>query len=598
VRRHLSAALLAFIALPGVAQSGAAPVRALKTAGVKGDGNVDDLPAIQQAIDEAPAGSTLLGERGKVYRCLRPLDIKQGVTLDLQGAMLRLHLNGGSWTGVRLRSGATLRNGAVETVSSGEPGQQGGIHAAVTIGALYGESVGVDAVSPHEGATGWRLSDLTLSTSRAGRPVCQIIGACSGTIEDIVIPDGPHSGIHLDWGTVGKIDAGDVPRSRAAFDAGLAYTTHPGDISIRRVSIGVLTHQASHGIRLSGVHRVIVESVRVKSVAFAGFYHTAGDFGYELAATDVKTQRHQGIALRNVVIEDARNGWGFFADCEADNVARAASHGYQPLLAPIQPIGLQATECLTKASGLAGVNAGWRLQKLAGARLVRCSASGHRQGALVETGCDRLLIQGGEWSSNRECGIFVGHGGDPPEDVEIDGVIAHGNGADSAWPAAAGVACGATRRPFIARSNLGAQDETQQRYGLSLDPTGTVAATVLDNHVMGCAGTVAWLLGAANSYSTLWLFKGNVGPTSLATPHRGPDILPVDADSERPSATPRRFLARRKSLINGTVPAAGRWVAGDVIEYSDPVTPGVRGTRCIESGSPGRWAPVRADRPS
>jgi hypothetical protein len=124
----------------------------------------------------------------------------------------------------------------------------------------------------------------------------------TGLIENIEVPDSSvmFGGVHLDWGTVGNVDSNDVPGTRTRFDASLAYTRHPNNIRIRNIKIGVMSRPfttpgtGSDGIRFSGVHNITVENVFVESVTETGFFHTAGDLGYEFADNSVKPFCTQG----------------------------------------------------------------------------------------------------------------------------------------------------------------------------------------------------------------------------------------------------------------------------------------------------------------
>jgi hypothetical protein len=149
-------------------------------------------------------------------------------------------------------------------------------------------------------------------------------------------------GVHLDWGTVGNVDSNDVPGTRTRFDASLAYTRHPNNIRMRNIKIGVMSRPFTTPGTGSGMacrfvgrsqHRA-VENVFVESVTETGFFHTAGDLGYELLLITASSRLHtQDIRVSNFEVFNANKGRGAYIDCFADNIAAAVSgSGYVPLL--------------------------------------------------------------------------------------------------------------------------------------------------------------------------------------------------------------------------------------------------------------------------
>ena len=197
----------------------------------------DDFALIQDAIERLwrRGGGTVRCVAGATYRCRRAPVVLDRVTLDLNGATLVLELSGGNDQGVRLRSYAVLRNGTVTVRSRGKPSLQGGAHAPVCVGPLYGEGGTSSQPSPDEGVSDWIIADLTLSTDKRvpveggvmGGVAIQVMGgAARGRIERIVVPDSTTmvGAIHLDWGTVGELQASDdadgMTRTRRAFDEG------------------------------------------------------------------------------------------------------------------------------------------------------------------------------------------------------------------------------------------------------------------------------------------------------------------------------------------------------------------------------------------
>lgn len=561
--------------------------------GAVGDGVADDTTAIQAALDAVSAngGGLVLCERGKTYKVTTMPVVKARVTFELQGATIAGALNGGNLTGLRLRSNAGLQNGTITVTSTGTPGSQGGIHAGITIGPLYGDSPTIAGMSPDEGVSGWSVRNVTVSTNRIDRPAVQIMGGASnGELENVTIPDSTTcSGIHLDWGTVGGINASDIPASRTAFDAGTAYTTHPNNIALRNIKVGNLTSVNSHGLRLSGVHGISVDNYAVAGTKYAGFFHTAGDCGYEFAPAVLKPLRHTAISVSGLVVQRAYNGWGFFADCEADNVAAAVtSVAYVPLLPPVSTLHATWDNCRTASDGGAAVIPGWRLQKMHGGTIINCGASGHKNGILFETELKRLRVEGGFYASNREYGMTFS-GTVLPADIKIHGATLALNGTDAGAAKQAGIHLTSCQRPHIIGCTFGDPvAESNQKYGISAD-TGCTSATIKDNWVNSVAATgIAYNIGTSNTYGILREFSGN--DTSVAAAFSGVDIIPYAVAMNLAGHSSRRFRANRTVLSADLTPNAA-FVAnlGDTIDYSAPLASAYAGVLCVTAGSPGTW---------
>ena len=217
--------------------------------GLASDGRQDEGTALQAEIDRMAAsggGELRLRAGGRTRATVSPI-IRDNVSLDLNGGTLLLDLSGTNATGVRLRSGATLRNGAVTVRSSGRPSQQAAAHAPVVVGPLYGEGGTPEALSPDEGVSGWTIRDLVLASDkdveavdsfRIGAPAIQIMGgAHNGLIENIEVPDSAVmvGGIHMDWGFVGPLSSRTIPANAVFYREGRAYSTHPHDIVVRNI---------------------------------------------------------------------------------------------------------------------------------------------------------------------------------------------------------------------------------------------------------------------------------------------------------------------------------------------------------------------------
>ena len=121
----------------------------------------------------------------------------------------------------------------------------------------------------------------------------------NGLIENIAIPDSETmiTAIGMDWGNRGLIDEeaaivsldAEMTQNRANFTDGLGYTTHPHNIMVRNVNVGMLSRPlegqdtGSHAVRLSGCYGITVRNVIAAGTTQNAFVHHAGDVGFEYA---------------------------------------------------------------------------------------------------------------------------------------------------------------------------------------------------------------------------------------------------------------------------------------------------------------------------
>lgn len=429
--------------------------------GIRSDGRSDDAATLQAAIDtiaKAGGGELVLSSRAATVARAAPV-VADNVSLNLNGGTLLLHLSEHGATGVRLRSGATLRNGSIVVRSSGQPSLQAAAHAPVVVGPLYGEGGSPDRPSPDEGVSGWTIRDLVLSSdkdvdagggARIGAAAIQVMGgAHGGLIENIEVPDDARmvGGVHLDWGFVGPISSQTIPADRDVFQEGRGYTTHPHDIAIRNIRIGRLTRSrgpagGTFGVRLSGVYDIRVSDVAISCVTEAGFLHTAGDLGFEFAPADVKRFACQGVRISDAEVADASTAYLIWTDSYADNVGRETLRGYRPILDPIH-----ATDMIFEnVRGAAGhdrqPNFGVRVNHQRGGRIVDCVARGYKRGFYIDEQVDGLALVRPVAIDSAEHGISVEHPSRPPRNVVIENPVARGNGRDPGGLLASGILIG------------------------------------------------------------------------------------------------------------------------------------------------------------
>jgi hypothetical protein len=569
--------------------------------GVAGNGTTDDRAAIQATIDDCAAagGGYVHAAAGKTYRVVigagvtdLGLIIKSGVTLILNSATINIECTGTVY-GVRLQSNAHIMGpGTVAVTLSSSPGSGGIYHAAIALGATYGEVTSVGALGNYLNASKWSIRNLTVIGGRPGGFAISGVGGISqGVVEDITFPDNANIAVCLgfDWGTVGSISStpSAIPTSRTNFDAGTAYTVHPNNIRARRLKIGAMTRSGSIPLRLSGVHAVTIEDFEIASSDGFGFQHTAGDLGYEFAPASVKPNRHKGVVIRNGSILNANSGSTILCDAFADNInAAIISPGYSPLLPAIQStdIVFENIRGVTGA-GASAANGIW-LHYMEGGTFRNCTVIGHLYGFRIEEFVRRVLIINCEVNGSYNQGIWIGHTSNP-DDCVVDGCYIWGN---CVGISGAGIHVSLGKRHTITRCRLGIAGETTQDNGIFID-AATVDAVVTHNHVVATVSTAnAYLLGSSTGYGCVRLFTDNTFDASgVSAPFAGLNIFPKSYDIGANGAVVRRFSALRASLSGGVTPMAGAWLIGDTVEFSDPVTGGYTGSKCTVSGSPGTW---------
>jgi len=575
----------------------------VKDFGAVGDGTTNDAVAIQAAIDYATSigGQTVAGS-GLTYRVTSPIIIKDDVKFDLHGGKILSVLSGASDYGVRLRNRSEICNGEIEVQSSGTPGSQAGFHSPVVVGPFYGDGGTAASPSVDEGITGFVIRNLKLSTNRDGKVCIQIVGASNnGIIENIEAPSSSTLAgvVHLDWGFVGTISSANVLTSRANFNANTAYTTHPNNIIIRNIKAGSLSRPntgvdtGSDIVRLSGVYNIVVQNVVATQCTYAAVRVTAGDLGFEFAASAIKPLGMMGIRWSNIAVQSTNNSWLIYCDSYADNVAaEVLASGYVPLIDPLMETDLVVDQVTGKGSSSATVTPGLLIIQLKGATFTNINATGYSHGCLVDEQVYNVRVHGRFWE-NRGHGIYIHHGTYNPQDVTVmQGTCCYRNGQDAGFANPCGIAIEASIRTRIDGVLLGHQtsaSETTQQYGLRVIATTALDVEVENCHVLSvkAAGTGYVLLSGTN-YGYVKLFRNNTAASAIATKISGINIIPINRFLGADGTERSHYTAARASLTADITPTAGTWVIGDTIFHSDPI--GINtGTRCTVAGTPGTW---------
>jgi hypothetical protein len=592
------------------------PGQVITTFGVSvtGDGTTDDRAAMQAVINavSAAGGGVIYGAPGKTYRCVINaavtdigLIMKAGVSLMLNTATINLECTG-NVHGIRMQSNSAIVGGTVKTtLSTGLTSFQSIWHTPISIGYAYGGDGGAaGAPTAYTAPTGWLVKGLTLGNVRndgavaGGAHITIYGGANQGLIEDITILNSATvaAGIGMDWAPIGGIDSSNIPASATAFLAGTAYTLHPHDIEVRRINIGNMSTPntgifGSHGIRLSGVHNIRTEGVKIKGSTYAGIFHTAGDCGFEFAQASVKSFRYKGTKFKDVRIEAANNGWGVFCDCYADNVALAVGSGYSAMLPTQGETDILFENVQTYGSNSSSALPGFRMQNQQGGELRNCLARLHSVGVLAETDVDRLKIRSGVYDSNWTRGIHI-TSGNAAEDTLIDGAQCFSNGLGGG-STDSGICLGNSLRTTVQNCILGGVGgESFQDYGIRCDSTQD--SIIINNYVLNVATSgVAYSIGSSTDYGFLAMFDGNRAASTVTTKMGGVNILPYAYTYDLAGDVVTKCRAA-STVLSSNAPTAGTWKRGTIIEFTDPSAAGKLGVVCTASGAVGTWKPFGA----
>ena len=571
----------------------------VKDFGAVGDGVVNDYQAIQNAIDYLVSigGGNLTCENGATYAMNPAPAIKNNVRVDMQDSTWNMTLGSGNIPGVRIGTNSGIQNGTLNAISTGTPASQGFYHAAISMGEP--NNSGDTPASPgyYQFANNWFVRNMTLSTTRQNNPVLQGIGGLNnGIIENIVIPDSATcSGIHFDWGNVGTVNAGNIPATRIAYDAGTCYTTHPNNIIIRNLKVGNLSSPLSapdigtRAIRLSACYGIAIENVQVGGTTYAAFNHVGGDLGFEFAQPDVRFFACRGTSAKNF---QAKNSglFGAYIDTYADNIAAAVALGYSPLFNTIMQGDITLEQFTTVGLGTNTNQDGIRLEFVNGVYIKDANCFNHNYGMYIDQNSQSIKIEKGNYYFNQRDGIAVRDNADTRY-INIDSVVAQRNGVFASASSPSGIKVLGGRSINIQNCFIGSTAEDYQDFGI-LIASPAVNIKIVNNTVLEVVtGGTAFALTADGNYSSIDIFNGNVYNGSAGVAYGGQQIYPIAREYDPSSQTFVGLWYASKAFLSGeTTPPNGTWRTGDRILYSGgSAAGGFTGTICITGGSPGTW---------
>jgi|GEM_PF-1020653 len=306
------------------------------------------------SMSEAGGGVLVLPKNSTVTATVRSITYKgwasphallvpENITLDLNGSSFLLDLRSNSY-GVRLASKSAIRNGTIRLIRSEGAGAQRIFHAAVSVGAAYGDGGTPDNPSYFSKVVGWRMENLNIDQPFNHSAIQLMSEAADGVITDIRIADSSEAplGIGLDWGTVGPLQMADEKQKEMheLFSQGKLYGTHPHDILIQKIRIGRLTKNenddGSAAIRTSACYNITIDEVEIQETGVGIALH-AGDAGFEYALQPHRDIGHAGYVIKNIKVHKAFRK-GIIIDGLSDNIYRAVyNHGDHSLLSPVTP---------------------------------------------------------------------------------------------------------------------------------------------------------------------------------------------------------------------------------------------------------------------
>lgn len=567
--------------------------------GAAADGVTNDYQAIQDAIDylESIGGGTVICKNGATYATNPAPAIKNDVVVDMRGATWNMTLGSGNVYGVRIGTNSGIQNGVLHAISTGTPSSQAIFHAAISIGEP--NNAGFTPANPgyYQSANNWFVRNMTIDTTRPGGVALQGMGSIyNGILENVVVPSNAYcSGIHFDWGNVGTVSSSAIPATRAAYDLGQCYTTHPNNITIRNLTVGDLSFPTAspdigtRAVRLSACYGFTIENVKVGSTTFAAFNHVGGDLGFEFAQPHVRYFACRGTSVRNFQADNSGQ-FGAYIDTYADNIAGAVAGGYSPIFDVIMKGDITIDQFTTVGLGLNNNEDGIRLEFVDGVYVKDANCYNHNYGLYIDQKATNIKLEKGNYYYNQRDGIGIRDNVDTRY-ILIDDVQAYRNGLWSSWTTKCGIHVFGGADIIIQNSFVGSTNEDYQTRGIVVDSTAIRVSVVNNTCREVVTGGIAFVMSADGGYDTLKVFKDNTYTGTVGTAYGGVQIIPFVREYDPASLNyVGLFVASRTFLSSDTTPPSGTWKAGDRIFYSGgSVAGGYTGTLCITGGSPGTW---------
>lgn len=567
--------------------------------GAAADGVINDYQAIQDAIDylDSIGGGTVICKNGATYATNPAPAIKNNVVVDMRGATWNMTLGSGNVPGVRIGTNSGIQNGTLNAISTGTPSSQYFWHAAISLGEANNQGYTPANPGYYQYANNWFVRNMTLHTTRDNCPAFQGIGGIyNGILENVVVPDSATcSGIHFDWGNVGTVSSGAIPATRAAYDAGECYTTHPNNIIIRNLTVGDLSYPAAspdigtRAVRLSACYGITIENVKVGGTTYAAFNHVGGDLGFEFAEPHVRFFACRGTSVRNFQADNSAQ-FGAYIDTYADNIAAAVAGGYSPIFDVIMKGDITLDQFTTVGLGLNTNEDGIRLEFVYGVYIKDANCYNHNYGMYIDQKAQNIKIEKGNYYYNQRDGIAIRDNVDTRY-ITLDSVVAQRNGLYVSASSPSGIRVSGGTSINIQNCFLGSTSEDYQTAGIRVESAANHVKIVNNTVLEVVSGGTAFVLTADGDYDSIDIFNGNVYNGTAGTAYGGQQIYPIAREYDPGSQNLVGVWYATKSFLSGdTTPPNGTWKAGDRILYSGgSAAGGYTGSICITGGSPGTW---------
>jgi polygalacturonase len=379
--------------------------------GAVADNTTNDSAAFQAAIDDAFAagGGTVVLKPGATYRLVTAPVVKTNVKLDLSEATVNLNFASGSDVfGFDLRDYSAIYNGTINVDEDGPPtGSDKAFHCAV----LVGQS-GVNLA----GYTGWRVSDLVITSNRGGiiggRGILVQASSNNGIVENIRFPDSADlgSGVQVSWAGPG----GNPP----------ATSEHPYNIAVRNIRFGTMTKSGTAfdiaGIDIVGAYNITVDNVQADRWAGDALVQVrVGGFGDTVAPAAIKPLLFKNIIVRNVAAK--------LCDQHCVIVSGRANDAVGNPVYSV-PVVLQNAKAVGPNSSS---SYGIRMLHVRNVIVDNCEMEKFQYGCYIEENTRRITIREGRYFNNTFYGVAVVHA-TTPEDVYVDNVECFLNGSGTA----------------------------------------------------------------------------------------------------------------------------------------------------------------------
>lgn len=588
--------------------------------GAVGDNATNDYTAWQNAINFASTkGAKIYGWGLRSYRVNSSLIFKTGVEVDFMGATINSNLvgTGGSDYGPRAMSNTTLKNGTLNTLSSGSIGSQGIWHSALSLGNAYGDqSTDINNPNAYDEVSGVIVDNMTLNTNASGKVALATIGLihdCRFT--NITIPASATLGgcFGYDWGVIGSSVAGvgiasdptQMNASKTYFEAGSGTTRHGYNIVVENWKIGALTKAGPDyptAIRFSAGYGYTVNNITVASCTGAPFVHTAGDLGLEFALASVKPFACKDYSWTNCQCYDTGVSPVMLNDSHADNITRAMLPGpdgcnYVPLMEPIQTTNCVWSDIVGNSTSGAS-DRGAIFYFVIGGTYNNFVLSGYVNGIEIQESAARLTFNKPVVFNNRGAGISVNQDlRTAPDRILINEPICYKNGTNTFLTSKFRSNIYINRSTNVTvnggqfgNTNIAFDTAETALYGVLVDDSAS-GVILSNNHIYKVNGGVGIVCGlTTTSYGKVALFQNNTCEAGI-TLVGGANIIPIQRYATPTTGSLIVEYSCDKATCAGNNPPAG-FVSntGDIIRFRDPDAASNYGLFCHGGGISGSGA--------